>query len=239
MAEQAQNQIDAFTNKYTEGFEKFSNSKSGNVIVDFVLFKRNIVPYTLQIVFILGVLLFWGLAIAGILGQGPIADGFCHAMVKKEFVENGKTIEKTVEVFLFMKALGIGVGVIVGAPFILHYILELIKICVWPLGVHIFNKILVPIWNTLFVRFLANVMPQILPFLYERFMKTIDILLSKLEPALDAQIGMGVAFAMTLIGVMKGIVWLPKKLYQWIGRVLDKSAVTPAAPTAPAAPAAK
>ena len=203
MADNAENKIDAFTDKYTEGFEKFSNSKSGNIILDFILFKRNLLPYTLQIIFILGVIAAWIVAILGILKRGPIGLFFPN----------------------FIESVGVSAVVFVFAPFVVHYVLELLKVLCksfWRFVLHVYEKVLTPAWNILVIRFLANVAPQIFPFLYERFMKAIDIGVCKLEPLLDAVSGMIVAMSVTLIAVLKGIVWLPKKVYQCLGRWLDK-----------------
>ena len=59
MADETTNQIDALTSKYTEGFEKFSKSQSGNVVLDFITFKRNLVPHTLTLLFVLVVAIVW------------------------------------------------------------------------------------------------------------------------------------------------------------------------------------
>ena len=217
MADNTTNRIDALTSRYTEGFERFSQSQSGNVVLDFILFKRNLVPCTLQIVFILGVVGAWIIAVMGIIGQGPIGD-FCHTMV----VKDGKNVAS----FNFLQALGISVAVFVFSPFVLHYVLELIKVLVkllWKFVLHVFEKVLVPLWNTLVVCFFANVAPQVLPFLYQRFMKVIDIFVNKLDPMLDAMIDMGVSFAMTVITLVKGCLWLPQRICLRIGRWLDRS----------------
>lgn len=213
------NQIDAFTDKYAEGFEKFSNSKSGNIILDFVLFKKNLVPYTLQIVFVLAVLFCWIVAVQGILGQGVIGAS-CVEFTQKS---DGSTVQS----FNFIKAVGISVGLFIAAPFVIHYALELVKF-IWRFLVHVYERVLVPLWNTLVLRFFANVMPQILPFLYERFMKAVDICLSKLDPLLDAAIGAFLAVFMNVAAVLKGVLWLPKKVCVFLGRWLDKSAEGPA-----------
>ena len=208
MTNDTPNQLETLTNKYTASFEKFSNTKSGNVIVDFVLFKRNIVPYTLQIVFVLGVVATWIVAVLGVLGQGPIGE-FCAA------TGNGKSFD-------LLRSIGISVGLFVFAPFVLHYVLELVKVLLTFAG-HVYEKILVPIWNTLFVRFFANVAPQILPFLYERFMKAIDICMSKLDPLLDVLIdGIATVF-MAVAAILKGVIWLPKLVCRRIGKWLNPS----------------
>ena len=208
MAENTPNQLDALTNKYTEGFEKFSSSKSGNVILDFALFKRNLVPHTLQILFLLGVAAAWVVAVLGILGQGPIG-AMCVEMVTKD----GNPVMS----FNFLKALGIGAAIIVFGPFIIHYALEVIK--------YVFEKILAPLWNALIIRFLVNLLPQLLPFLFERCMKLIDVVVIKVDPFLEAVIGLGIAASVAVVSVLKGVVWLPKKICQRIGRWLDAEPV--------------
>ena len=204
--------IDEITNKYTESFERFSNSKSGNIILEFILFKRNLMPYTFQIVYILGVLAAWVIAIMGVFAQGPIG-AYCTRYVE----EGGK------EQFNFIQAAVIGVGVFIVAPFVLHYVMELITKVIWPFLVHVYEKVIVPIWNTLVVRFLANVLPQIFPFGYERMMKSIDICVNKLEPFLDTVIDLMAAGAVTLVALLKGVVWLPKKLGQRLEKWVDQS----------------
>ena len=89
---------------------------------------------------------------------------------------------------------------------------------------HVYEKVLVPIWNTLVICFMANVAPQVLPFLYQRFMKAIDIFMGKLDPLLDAVIGLIIAGSMAIIAVVKGCVWLPKNICQCIGKWLNKPA---------------
>ena len=214
---QAQNReikIDEITNKYTESFERFSNSKSGNVVLEFILFKRNLMPYTFEIVYVLGVLVAWAIAIMGIFAQGPIG-AYCTKIIEKD----GKDVTS----FNFILAVVIGAGIFVVAPFALHYVMELITKVIWPFLVHVYEKVMVPIWNTLIVRFLANVLPQIFPFGYERTMKFIDICIDKLEPFLDAVIDLMVAGSVTMIAMVKGFVWLPGKLGQRLGKWVDKA----------------
>lgn len=206
--------IDEITSKYTESFERFSNSKSGNIILEFILFKRNLMPYTFEIVYVLGVLAAWAIAIMGIFAQGPIGT-YCTEQISKD----GKDVAS----FNFVLAAVIGVGIFVVAPFALHYVMELITKVIWPFLVHVYEKVAVPIWNTLVVRFLANVLPQIFPFVYERTMKFIDICINKLEPFLDAVIDLMAAGAVTLIALLKGVVWLPKKLGQRLEKWVDQS----------------
>lgn len=210
-SQNGETKIDEITNKYTESFERFSNSKSGNIVLEFILFKRNLMPYTFQIVYVLGVLAAWVVAIMGIFAQGPIG-AYCT-----QYNDKGGSS------FNFVQAVIIGVGVFVVAPFALHYVMELITKVIWPFLVHVYEKVMVPIWNTLVVRFLANVLPQMFPFGYERTMKFIDICINKLEPFLDAVIDLMVAGAVTMIAMLKGFVWLPGKLGQRLGKWVDKA----------------
>ena len=202
MADETTNQIDALTSKYTEGFEKFSKSQSGNVVLDFITFKRNLVPHTLTILFVLVVATLWIFAVLGIFRQGPIGD-FCRGS--------------------YLQTVGVSVAIFVFAPFVVHYVLELCKV-LWAFVLHVYEKVLVPIWNTLVICFMANVAPQVLPFLYQRFMKAIDIFMGKLDPLLDAVIGLIIAGSMAIIAVVKGCVWLPKNICQCIGKWLNKPA---------------
>ena len=175
-----QSGLDATTTKYSERFDKFSKSKSGNVIVDFVSFKTNLVPYTLVILYIGGVCLAWLSGLGAIVNVGPLATP------GTELGDRIVTILK-------------GLALIVAAPFVIHYLLELVK--------YIFQKVLVPLWNKIVIHFLVNVLPELLPFMFERFMKFIDL-------ALDGM----VAGTMAVAAVLKGVVWLPKTLCQRLGR---------------------
>ena len=194
-----ENKLDAVTAKYAESFENFSKSKSGNLILDFVMFKRNIVPYTLQILFVLFVAVSWIVGIAGIFGKGPIGDSCPQYGV----------------------SLLVSLLVIVFAPFVLHYILEIVKF-LWGFVIHVYEKVLIPIWQIIVIRFLANVAPQILPFLYERFMKVVDIFVDRTGQGLDAAIDAVVTVVMTIAAVLKGVLWLPMTLCQRLERWAKK-----------------
>ena len=67
-----ENKLDETTRKYAAKYDAFAQSCSGNAILGFVKFEKNIVPYTLQIVFVLSVLLAWVVGIAAIFGAGPL-----------------------------------------------------------------------------------------------------------------------------------------------------------------------
>lgn len=217
MNEENQTKLDAFTGKYTEGFEHFSNSKSGNLILDFVMFKKNIIQYTLQIVYVLSVIISWVFAIIGIFGQGPIGQ-MCKSIV---YDQKGEPKDS----FNFFMALGIGVGVLLFAPFVLHYVLEIVKPLsklLWKFALHCWHKVIVPIWETVVLRFFVNVVPQLYPFFLERFMKVTDILIDRIGPQIDAMIDGGIAISMTIASVLKGVVWLPKTICQRLGRWFRK-----------------
>jgi hypothetical protein len=177
-----QSKLDATAAKYAESFDKFSKSKSGNVVLDFIAFKRNLIPHTLTILYVLGVLAIVLNGLGVIVKAGPLAD-----MVGDNFIER----------------LIAGLIVIVAGPFVIHYILEIVKY-LWP-------NVIVPIWNKVVIRFFVNVLPEVLPFLLERFMKWIDILLDGL-----------VTIIMTVAAVLKGVIWLPKTLCQRLGRWAKK-----------------
>lgn len=203
MSEESANRgskLDAVTAKYAESFENFSNSKSGNLILDFVMFKRNIVPYTLQIIYVLSVVLAWLAGIAGLIGKGPIGSFFPE----------------------YIQSLIASILVIVFAPFVFHYVLEIVKF-LWSFVLHVYEKVLIPIWQTIVVRFFANVAPQVLPFMYERFMKVVDICVDRAGPALDAAIDGVVAIAMTIAAFLKGLIWLPYTLCQRLAKWANKS----------------
>ena len=173
-----QSKLDATAAKYAESFDKFSKSKSGNAVLDFITFKRNLVPYTLIIIYVLSTLFVVLSGLGIIVHAGPFAD-----MAGENFIER----------------LIAGLGVIVAGPFVIHYVLELVK--------YLWTNVAVPIWNKVVIRFFVNVLPEVLPFLLERFMRYIDILLD----------GM-VAVIMTVAAVLKGVIWLPKTLCQRLGR---------------------
>ena len=94
-----------------------------------------------------------------------------------------------------MSRLLLGIVCVVAGPFVLHYLLEILK--------YVFFAICVPIWDKLVIRYFVNLLPELFPFLLERFMKYVDI-------TLDG----AVVVIMAVAGVLKGIVWLPKTLGQ-------------------------
>lgn len=216
MEDNAQNKLDKLAGKY----ESFSNSKLGSVILDFVTFKKNLMPYTLQIAYGILVLVTWIVAVIAIFKQGPLAAFFSDTLKDKD--------GKMVDTYNYLAAIGVALVLVVLAPFVFHYILELVKKVVWPLLVHVYEKVLLPIWNTLIVRFLANVFPQVLPFLYERAMRVVDILVDRLGAFLDAVIDLFGAAFVTLVTVVKGIVWFPKvicqRLNKWVNKPEDGAA---------------
>ena len=212
-ATSSENKIDAATARYAEGFENFSSSKYGNLILDFAMFKRNILPYTLQVLYALTVIVAWLVSLAGLIGKGPIGD---------MITTYGTTSDrKPMTDVAYFKSFLVSVLVIVLAPFVLHYVFELVKI-IWRFLVHVYEKVLVPIWQTIVIRFFANVFPQILPFVYERFMKVIDIVIDRIGPMCDAVIDGVIAVAMTIAAVLKGVVWLPKSVCQRLARWFNK-----------------
>ena len=165
------NKLDETTRKYAAKYDAFAQSSSGNAILAFVRFEKNIMPYTLVILFLLGVVAIWGIGIAGIFGAGLFQG------------------------MPFMQRLLLGIVCVVAGPFVLHYLLEILK--------YVFFAILVPIWDKLVIRDLVNLFPELFPFLLERFMKYVDIVLDG-----------AVVVIMAVAAVLKGIVWLPKTLAQ-------------------------
>lgn len=186
MSEEGTNQpgqaekLDNVTNKLSSRYNAFAKSTCGTKVLEFVRFEKNIVPYTLQILFVFAVLAVWYVGIAGIFGSGPFAGA------------------------PFLDRFFIGLVLVVGGPFAIHYALELVK--------YVWTKIVVVLWDKIVIRFFVNVLPELLPFMTERFMKYVDILLDGL-----------VVVIMTVAAVLKGVVWLPKKLCQRLGRWCDKS----------------
>ena len=174
MADAGSGELEAGTSKYGERFDKFSKSKSGKAIVDFVLFRTNLLPCTLPILYLVLVAIAWGFGFVCIVNAGPFSSLDARAVLN-------------------------GIALIVAAPFAVHYLLELVK--------YVFLKVFVPLWEKIVLRFLVNVLPELLPFLFERFMKFIDIVLDGL-----------VAATMVVAAVLKGVVWLPKTLCRRLGR---------------------
>ena len=160
------------TKEYAAKCEAFAQTKFGNAVIAFVNFEKNIVPYTLQIFFVLGVVAAWVAAIMVLFGAGGMA---------------------------FTDRLVTAIALLVAGPFVIHYLLEILK--------YAFVKIAMPLWDKLVIRFLVNVLPESLPFFLERVMKAVDI-------ALDGTV---VVF-MAVAGVLKGVLWLPKTLCQRLAR---------------------
>lgn len=197
MTDESANQkskLDAVTGKYQEHFETFANSKSGNVILEFVMFKRNIVPYTLQIVYVAVVAAAWLVGLLGLIGKGPIGDSCTYA-----------------------QSLIVSLAVIILVPFVAHYILEIVKF-LWRFVLHCYEKVLIPLWETIVLRYFVNVLPQILPFTLEQLMKVVDICVGRAGAFLDAIIDGIATVAMSVAAVLKGVLWLPKTLCQRLGR---------------------
>ena len=174
-----ENKLDETTRKYAAKYDAFAQSCSGNAILGFVKFEKNIVPYTLQIVFVLSVLLAWVVGIAAIFGAGPLGEG------------------------PFFSRLLLGIILVVAAPFVLHYLLEIIK--------YVFFAIAVPLWDKLVIRYAVNLVPEFFPFMLERTMKSIDIVLDGY-----------VVVIMAVAGALKGVVWLPRALCQRLEKWCDK-----------------
>ena len=204
--------LDAVTGKCTERFETFANSKSGNLILEFVTFKRNIVPYTLQILYVAIVIVAWLVGILGLIGKGPIGAECTHEVIRdgKEFMEVN-----------YASSLGISIGVILLAPFIVHYLLEIVKF-LWKFVLHCYAKVLIPLWETIVLRYLVNVLPQILPFTLERFMKFVDICVDRSGSFFDAIIDGITVVAMSIAALLKGALWLPMTLCQRLERWAKK-----------------
>ena len=196
--------LDSVTGKCTERFETFANSKSGNLILEFVTFKRNIVPYTLQILYVAIVIVAWLVGILGLIGQGPIG-----AECTQEVIRDGKEFMEV----NYATSLGISIGVILLAPFIVHYLLEIVKF-LWKFVLHCYAKVLIPLWETIVLRYFVNVLPQILPFTLEQFMKFVEICVGRVGSFLDAIIDGIAAGAMSIASVFSMTLF---KNSQWNG----------------------
>lgn len=197
-----ESKLDAVASKYTDQFDRFSKSKSGNALVEFLMFRRNIVPLTLSILFAGGVLVFWLIGIAGLVGKGPIGEMF-QDLVHVEKTINGKVAMVDELRTNYVASILVSLVVIVLAPFVIHYILELAK--------YVWAKIIVPLWDKVVIRFFVNVMPELFPFMFERFMKFVDIILDGL-----------ITVIMTVTAVVKGVVLIPKTLCQRVSKWLAK-----------------
>lgn len=169
----------------------------GKMFLEFADFKRNLIPYTLQIAFGIGLFVCWGICILGLFGEGPLI-GFPFF----ETVGNNKEIGAVCKI-IGLRTIGCLI-VFAESPFVVHYALEVAK--------YLFVKVAVPLWDKLVIRFLVNVLPELAPFLLERFMRLIDITLAGL-----------IAIFVTVSAVLKGIVWLPKSLCQCLDRWCKKS----------------
>ncbi len=187
-----ESKLDAATMKCAEKIDAFAKTKSGNAFVDFLLFKRNLVPYTLQIGFVLAVLWIWWDEIDSVIATISMAT---------EATEMGSSGGRAVG-RIIGSILRAGV-VIVAAPFVAHYALEVLK--------YIFYKIGVPLWEKIVLRFFVGVLPEIFPFALERAMKAVDLGLDGL-----------VALFMAVAALLKGMVWLPKMLGQYLEKWYEK-----------------
>ena len=167
--------LDEATRKYAAKYDAFAQSSSGNAILAFLRFEKNIMPYTLEILFLLSVAVIWIIGIIGIFGAGPF------------------------EGMPFTWRLPLGVGCVVAGPFVLHYLFEIGKYAFFAIGV--------PLWDKLVIRYLVNLVPELFPFMLERFMKFIDIVLDGT-----------VVIIMAVAGVLKGMLWLPTTLGQRLAK---------------------
>ena len=190
MQETQGNRLDETTQRYAGKYDAFAKTTTGNAILEFINFKRNLMPYTLQILFVAGVIVLWIFGIATLFGKGPIGASFTEIVEK---TVNGR--EVAVPETDYLSCIILGLVFIVAGPFVLHYFFEAVK--------YVFLKIFVPLWEKLIIRFLVNVLPELAPFLLERIMRAIDITLTGI-----------VAIIMTIAAVLKGVVWLPKVLCQ-------------------------
>lgn len=174
--------------------EPCTNSPFRKAVCDFANFKRNLVPYTLQIALMLGVAAVWYSCIRGLFGEGELIDPPDLVPPNAEFGIACKIVcMRTVKCLLYF----------VAAPFVIHYGLEVAK--------YLFVNIVVPLWEKIVIRFLVNALPELLPFTLERYMRFIDICLAGC-----------IAVIMTVSAVLKGLVWLPKSLCQCLDRWFKK-----------------
>ena len=194
MNETQTNNLDETSPNYANKAESFANSPFKKVVLEFANFKRNLVPYTIQIAFLIGVGLLWISCVTGLFGEGLLADYFGQVPPHAEF---GAALK-----IICMRTIGCLI-VFVASPFVIHYILEVVK--------YLFVNVVMPLWEKIVIRFLVNVLPELAPFMLERFMRAIDISLAG-----------SVAIIMTVTAVLKGVVWLPKSLCQCLDRWFKK-----------------
>ena len=197
MSENESSNFDSTTPTTVDQCALFKNAAWGKVFLEFADFKRNLIPYTLQIAFGIGLLVCWGFCICGFFGEGPLI-GYPFF----ETVGNNKEIGVVCKI-ICLRTIGCLI-VFTTSPFVVHYALEVAK-C-------LFVKVAVPLWDKLVIRFLVDVLPELAPFLLERFMRLIDITLAGL-----------ISIIVTVSAVLKGIVWLPKSLCQCLGKWCNKT----------------
>lgn len=164
----------------------------GRTVLAFINFEKNLMPYTMQILFVLLVIALWAYGtnelISGIAAKIENSNADCGLV--------GKVIQ-----FLLIIPL---------APFVVHYALENLHYVLKFLK-HLYFKVLMPLWEKLVLRFVANVLPELFPFALERLMKAVDICLD----------GLVVVF-MAIAALLKSVVWLPKTLGQYLEKWYEK-----------------
>ena len=114
-----ENKLDETTRKCAAKYDAFAQSSSGGLILGFVKFEKNIMPYTLQILFVLSVVFAWAIGIAGIFGVGPLSE------------------------FPFFVRLLAGLVLVVVGPFALHYLLEILKYVFFAVMVPLWDKLVI------------------------------------------------------------------------------------------------
>lgn len=164
----------------------------GRTVLAFINFEKNLMPYTMQILFVLIVIGLWA------YGAMSLIDGIA-AKVDNPNMDCG-LVGKIVQFLLIIPL----------APFVVHYALENLHYVLQFLK-HLYFKVIVPLWEKLVLRFVVNVLPELFPFAQERLMKAVDICLDGL-----------VVIFMAVAGLLKSVVWLPKMLGQYLEKWYEK-----------------
>lgn len=128
------------------------------LMVEFLQFKRSLIPYTLHVLLAVLVLFGWYHSIAGLFGEGELAGFFGITYEGMKFAEAAKIIViRTIGCLIFF----------VAWPFVVHYFLAAFR--------YVFLSVVRPLWEKLVIGFGVNVLPD---FATDRFMKFVDVVIA-------------------------------------------------------------
>ena len=125
------------------------------LMVEFLQFKRSLIPYTLHVLLAVFVLVGWYYSIAGLFGEGGLAGFFGTTYEGMKFAEAAKLIA--------IRTIGC-LGFFLAWPFVVHYVLAALR--------YVFLSVVRPLWEKLVIGFCVNVLPD---FATDRFMKSVDV----------------------------------------------------------------